>query len=148
MGRSRPVDNLFDGRTSSREFWARIRKRRSKVRRLWIRGFALAHPQSSITNEESPSLLQDLMKELPSSCKVLSTSSSFYTCWEEGSLQDQALWVPETPRAPCSSCTRREDAQSHQKPEHRHIKALAQGCLAEQLGFNRLDIVPAFGIHR
>lgn len=49
MGRSRSVTNLFGGRTYSREFWSRIRKRRNKVRGLGIRGFALTHPWLSIT---------------------------------------------------------------------------------------------------
>lgn len=130
-----------------------IRKRTSEVKGLEIRGSV---SDTSLVTSNMESRLQHYKIE----CR------SYYQrarCWAFPAPftlgEEMAAWwirpcgCQGRPIAPSSSYTRRRDSQSHQKPG-----ALSTGRLVlshwrmdaslNSWGFNRLDIVPAFGIHR
>ena len=133
----------------------RIRKRRtSEVRGLEIRGFA---PDTSLVTCNMESHLRHYKIKWksyhqPARCWVL--PAPFTLGGEMAACRIRPCGCQGRPIAPSSSCTRRRDPQSHQKPYQR----LSTGKLVlsrqrtdaspNSWGFNRLDIVPAFAIHR
>lgn len=133
----------------------RIRKRRtSEVRGLEIRGFA---SDTSLVTSNMESHLWHYKVECksyhqPARCWGL--PAPFTLGEETAACRIRPCGCQRRPTAPSSSCTRRRDLQSHQKPYQR----LSTGKLVfshrrmdaspNSWGFNRLDIVPAFGIHR
>lgn len=115
-----------------------IRKRRtSEVRGLQVGGSA---SDTSLVTSNMESRLWHCKIECRSTCKVPSTSSSFYTWWGDGSLQDGALWAPGKSASPFQLPHKEERSSAAAETgctEHRQagVQSLAYGCLTEQLGF-------------